>query len=451
MTPCIPQLTVDFHQNRPVELSFDAPDMSSDGGFMLLRYVDDQLGLSRWLSQLIPDTRRQALVTHSRHEQVMQRIYQISMGYEDQNDSNSLRIDPLLQMACVQDSGAPQELSSQPTFSRLENTVGMEAMRQIMLKFEDTYVASLPENTELIILDIDSTADPAHGDQQLTFFNSHYDNNIYHPLMVFDGVSGQLIVALLRPGNVGAARGAIGLLRRLIRKLKNRFPKVQVVVRGDSAFATPSLLDELERLNAEHKDIDYLFGFAKNSKVIELSQDALDLVRQLSKSSGQAETRFKSFQYKSGGWTQSRRIIAKAEHSSKGFNPRFLVTSLEPFAAEHLYHAYSERGCCENYIKDFKNALHADRLSCTSFQANFFRLLLHTAAYRLMFELRNHVKACLPSLGQAQFDTLRLKLLKVAVIVKKVVRRIYLRLPKAFPLATTFRRLILRLAPGSIP
>jgi hypothetical protein len=447
MTVCIPQITVDFHQNRPVDISFDASALSSDAGFIPLRYVDDRLGLSRWFSQLIPDARQPGKVRHSRQEQVMQRLYQIAMGYEDANDANTLRLDPVLQMACVVDDEATQSLSSQPTISRLENAVDMGAIRQIMLWFEDTYVASLPSNTELIILDIDSTEDPTYGSQQLSFFNAHYDNYMYHPLMIFDGITGQLIVPLLRPGNVGAARGAIGLLRRLIRKLKARFPSAQVIVRGDSAFATPTLLDTIERLDQEHGDIDYLFGFAKNSRVIGLTQTDLDLVRLLSKQSGQVEIRFTSFQYQATSWTHARRIIAKAEHGPKGSNPRFLVTSLNGFAAEQLYHAYCERGCCENRIKDFKNALNADRLSCSSFKANFFRLLLHAAAYRLMFELRNQLAVCAPELGAAQFDTIRLKLLKVAVIVKKVVRRIHLRLPKAFPLAWDFRALVNRLTP----
>jgi len=447
MTFCIPHVVVDFHQNRPVVLSFDAPESSSDGGSMLLRYVDDRLGLSHWFSQLLPDARQSGKVVHSRHEQVMQRLYQIALGYEDNNDANTLRHDPLLQMACVTQDQPVQPLSAQPTLSRFENAVDTRTLRNLMQKFEETYVASLPANTELVILDIDSTEDPTHGTQQLSFFNAHYDNHIYHPLMIFDGTTGQLVVAMLRPGNVGAAWGAPGLLARLCRKLKARFPQVQIVVRGDSAFATPELLRTMEYLNERFSQIDYLFGFAKNSVVIKNLKEELTIVAQLSKASGQSEIRFTSFEYQAGSWPHKRRIIGKAEHSAKGANPRFLVTSLDSFSAALLYHAYCERGQCENFIKDFKNALLADRLSCSSFVANFFRLLLHVAAYRLMFELRVQVAACAPSLKTLQFDTLRLKLLKVAAIVKKVTRQLHIRLPRAFPLASTFRELITRLTP----
>jgi DDE family transposase len=445
MTECIAQLSLEFHPTLPITVAFDAPQISSDGGVVLLRQLDDRLGLSERLAALLPDERNPAKVKHGRREQVRQRLYQIALGYADGNDADRLRHDPLLKSACDRTPQA-KGLSSQPTLSRLENAVDARTLRAVLLQLEEQYVTSFVQAPEVLVLDIDSTDDPTHGQQQLSFFHGYYDQHMYHPLLIFDGASGQLVSAVLRPGNAHAARGAMGVLGRIIRRLKQRFPQVQIVVRGDSAFAVPRLLRLLDTLDRELGGIAYVLGLAQNAVLLRLGAAALVEARTRFGTTRRTVQHFDAFGYAAESWPQARRVVMKAELSAQGENPRFLVTSLTEFAPALLYHAYCERGQCENYIKDFKNALQADRLSCSTFAANFFRLLEHAAAYRLLHALRTQVVPLAPRLGRAQFDTLRLQLLKVAALVSHSTRRLLVRLPFAFPLATLFRQLAQTLA-----
>jgi len=455
MTQCTPtptQLALDFHRDLPVVVTFDAPQTSSDGGALLLRQVDDRLGLSAWMARLLPDRRDPAKTEHSVQELLRQRIYQIALGYEDCNDADWLRHDPALKTACDRlpfDGGA---LSSQPTLSRLENSVSMRVVTQMTRAFIDRFVAALPTDTDVVILDIDATDDETHGGQQLSFFHGDYDHHMYHPLLLFNGMGGELITAILRPGNVHAGRGAAGLLRRVIRAIKRRFPLAQVVVRGDAGFSLPQVMNELERLNAELGDVDYLLGLAKNDVLLRLAAPMMDAAQQEQRHSGGTVKLFSSFFYATKEtWPHPRRVVVKGEHSDKGANPRFVVTSLEGVRPDWLYHAYIQRGASENWIKDLKNALAADRLSCCRFAANAFRLLLHSAAYVLMHALRTHLAPHASRLATAQFDTLQLRLLKVAAVVTQSARRILVRLPRAFPFAAAFHGLAFTLNAARAP
>lgn len=444
MTQCISQLSLGFHPDLPVVVEFNAPEMSSDGGALLLRQVDDSLGLTSGFAACLDDDRDPLRCRHSRHEQTRQRVFQIALGYEDCNDADRLRHDPLLKTVCDRAALAAGEgLSSQPTLSRFEGSQKGITLRRLVRHLENSYVAELPADTQVVVLDLDATADETHGAQQLSFFSGFYDQFIYHPLLVFDSGSGQLISAILRPGKVHASRGAAGVLRRLVRKIKGRFPQAQIAVRADSGFCTPALLATLEKLDAAFGDVDYLFGLPKNPVLLRHAHSAMSLAQDLYRRQGTKAQVFVSFFYAAGSWPRQRFVVAKAEHGALGANPRFLVTSLSEFPPDILYHAYCERGQCENLIKDLKNALQADRLSCSAFQANFFRLLLHALAYRLLHALRKRVAEHSTELGRAQLDTLRLRLLKVAAWVSQSVRRILVRLPKAFPYAEIFRHLCL--------
>ena len=263
MEHTVPQLTFDFYRDLPVVTTFDAPETSSDGGLLLLRSVDDCIGLSRWFAHCVPDKRNKKFVQHHRIEQVRQRVYQIALGYEDCNDATSLRADPLFKTVCERAPDDEQGLSSQPTLSRLENAVDMRAVCTLLLAFERTYVESLPADTTLVILDIDSTDDETHGHQQLSFFHGYYDHYMYHHLLVFDG-EGRLVTVLLRPGNTHASRGAAPLVARVIRAIKTRFPQAQIVVRGDSGFCVPRFIETIEALDRELGEVYYIFGCAKN-------------------------------------------------------------------------------------------------------------------------------------------------------------------------------------------
>lgn len=438
-TDCLPQLRLDFHPERPVVVSFDAPQTSSDGGLLLVRQVDDDLGLTAMVAAALPDDRDPDRVQHPRDEQVRQRVFQIVQGYEDANDATTLRHDPVLRVACDRRPDDARGLSSQPTLSRLEHAATARTVCEVQRALEQSYVDELPADTTCVVLDLDTTADPVHGQQPLAFFHGHYDQTIYFPALLFDG-AGRLVSVRLRPGNAGNYRYTAPMLERVIRAIKARFPAAQVVVRGDSGFAAPRVLDALEALAAELGDVDYVFGFEKNAAVLRLAADAMAVAAARFAETGVATRTFTAFRYRAKSWARDRWVVAKAEHLDKGPNPRFVVTTLTGFAPRVVYEwAYCGRGQAENHIKDFKNALAADRLSCTTYVANAFRLLEHAAAYRLLFALRTHVAAVAPALATAQFDTLRLRLLKVAATVRQSVRRITIALPRAFPLAATFQ------------
>jgi len=437
MTDCT-QVTLGFHPRFPVQVVFDAPETSSDGGALLLRRMDDRLGLSERFSACLPDVRDPRFIVHERLEQSRQRIFQIALGYEDCNDAGALRLDPLLKVACDLTPEDETRLSSQPTLSRLENAVDMKSIKKLLKQIEGDYVSSFKSAPEVVVLDIDTTDDPTHGQQQLTFFHGFYDQHMYHPMMVFDGMTGQLVTAILRPGNTHAARGGMGVLRRIILAVKRRFPSTSIVVRADAGFAVPRLMATLEGLKAELGDVDYLFGLAQNAILRRLGAPAMAAANAQFAAGHDYVRHFDSFRYAAETWPHERLVVMKAERSEKGENPRFIVTSIEGFPPAWMYDAYCERGQCENFIKDFKNALKADRLSCETFTANFFRLLEHAAAYVLMHALRVEAGRQSPSLATVQMDTLRLRLLKVAATVKQSARRILVRLPRAFPLANIF-------------
>lgn len=445
MTQCNSQTTFDFFQHLPVLVRSDASDISSDTGVLLLRQIDDAMGLTRRLAGELSDDRRPDRVIHDRHEQIRQRVFQIALGYEDCNDADTLRHDPVLNMACGR---RPKQagLSSQPTLSRFENAMSGGAVGRFLRALEREWIQSLDPESEVVVLDIDSSDDETHGQQQLSFFHGFYDHYMYHPLFIFDG-DGQLVSAILRPGNQHASRGARGLLRRLIRKIRRRCPMAAVVVRADSGFAVPRVLRELESLDASLGCVDYLMGMARN-KVLE-RRLAPTMQRARSRQAGHENVRlFADLSYKAGSWSRHRRVLGKAEMTWRGPNPRFVITSIEGFDPEDLYRAYCERGQAENYLKDLKRALKADRLSCRRFAANFFRLLLHAVAYRLLFALRKVVGQVEPRLATVQFDTLRLRLLKVAGLVKQSVRRIVVQLPASFPLSKVFHSTAAEIEPA---
>lgn len=436
MTECVAQTTLEFYKDKELVVGFDAPQTSSDGGALLLRQADEGLGLSKWFSRELPDDREVGKVEHDRREQVRQRLFQIALGYEDCNDADTLRDDPALQVACEREAGAP--LSSQPTLSRFENAVDMKTIKRLVVEFEQQWVDRLADDTAVVVLDIDTTDDATHGGQQLSFFHGYYDHYIYHPMLIFDG-DGELVSAILRPGNTHAARGAGPVLERIVRRIKARFPDAQIVLRGDAGFGVGRLLEHLDRLDREIGGIAYVCGIAKNPALLKLAEPALAEAEQRFGRTGTKVKDLHASRYAAQSWRQERRLIIKAEHSARGSNPRFVVTNIEQIAPEMIYHAYCQRGQCENRIKDFKNALRADRLSCSRFVTNFFRLLLHAGAYRLMMALRRAASAVGSELGSQQFDTIRLRLLKVAALVRHSVRRVVFQLPRSFPCAKVFR------------
>jgi len=435
------KIQIQFHPQTTIEVKADAPQISSDGGLLLVRQADEALGISQKIASCLKDDRQVEKIKHSKSEQVKQRIYQILMGYEDANDSDFLRNDPMFKTVCNETKDTENQLSSQPTITRMENSIDGKTLNLLINLLEDEYVNSLPKDTDNIVLDIDSTDDETHGQQQLSFFHGYYDHYMYHPLLVFDD-KGNLVSVLLRPGKVHASRSAAIVLTRLIRKIRNRFASIPILIRGDSGFCVPRILERLDKL----ENVDYVFGIAKNNRLLKIAEPLIQEAKTRYHLTNEKVRYFSDFYYAANSWEAKRYLIVKAEHTDKGANPRFLVTTLDNYSPQMIYdQVYCLRGQCENYIKDFKNALNADRLSCHKFTANFFRLILHAAAYRIMHYLRNEARQVSIPMGSYQFDTLRTKLLKVAAYVKKTVRRVWIHLPKYFPLQETFVKIALRM------
>lgn len=434
----MPQVTFGFHPARRVEAKFDAPQISSDGGVLLLRQLDARLGLCERFAKLLSDMRDPVFVVHGREEQLRQRVLQIALGYEDQNDASALRDDPLWKTACDRLPDDKVGLSSQPTLSRFEHAVDARTVVALQRAFEDEYVASLPEKTGIVILDLDATDDPTYGQQPLAFFHAHYDARIYFPLLVFDG-AGRLVSFRLRAGNAGNNKYGTALMMRVIRKIKARFPRATVLVRADSGFSNVRLLDALDALHAELGEVLYTLGIQKNSTLTGLIEPELREVELESQRTQLPARAFKMLSYAAVRWSRVRTVVAKAEHLIDKSNPRFVVTNVDHVEPQAIYERlYCGRGDAENRIKDFKRALAGDRLSDTTYTANAFRLFLHALAYRLLDGLRRHIAALVPQMARAQFDTIRLQLLKVAAMVDQSVRRIVVRLPSCFGLANLF-------------
>ena len=382
------QIDFPFAGRRQVRAAFDAGPISSDGGLLLLRQADRRLGLTEALAQALPDWREKRRVEHSDLELIRQRIYGICAGYEDCNDAKTMRRDPALKAACDRDPDQGADLASQPTLSRFENEVGPKSCYLLAEKLFESYLQRHKQRPSRLILDLDTTDDPLHGQQELRYFSAYYDEYVYQPLLIFDQ-DGDLIASVLQPGKSQGTRPAVAVLKRIIHRLRKKWPGVSILVRGDSGFASP----ELYRLCQDNK-VDFLVGFGTNQRLKRLAAKLAEQARRRFLRTGNKARLFKAIRYRSMGtgrkrWPRSYRMIIKAEHTEQGSNVRFVVTNLAGDPQKLYDRCYVQRAdACENSIKDLKRALKADRLSCHRFWANQFRLLLHAAAYVLMYMLR---------------------------------------------------------------
>ena len=423
--------------------SFDGGRLTSDGGLPWLVEADTSLGLCARLAACVPDRRRPGSVRHSVTALLRQRIYQIACGYADQNDATTLRADPLLKLACgrLPESGA--DLASQPTLSRLENAVDRPAVERLATALVDLYITerSRPEPPARLLLDLDGTDDPAHGQQEGVRYHGYYQQHMYHPLLVFDAETGQLITAVLRPGNVHASRFVVLVLRRLLRRLRAVWPGTAVELRADSGFATPRLYAW-----CEEQTVAYTIGLIPNPTLDAFAAPLLAEAQAQSDAADHAKVRLAGeATYRAGTWPRARRVVYKAEILAKGANTRFVITSRTDTPLP-LYDFYVDRGQAENFIKDFKNALAADRLSDHRFWANAFRLLLHAAAYWLLDTLRRWLTAT--EAAVCQLDTLRLRLLKVGGRVRQLGHSVRLHLASSHPGESLWHHLAAR--PGRL-
>jgi hypothetical protein len=477
------QQTFDFF-SRPVVVEPSQATLSSDAGLLPFRAFDDQVGLTWAFAAALDDPRDPDLTEHTFLEMVRSRVYGILADYEDQNDHDTLRTDPVFKLIADRSPDGP-DLASQPTLSRFENAISIKSLKRLRDVFIDQFIASFEAPPRRLTLDLDAVDDPAHGHQQLTFWHGYYDQNQYLPLVITCADNDQFVMLSLRPGNVHAALGADDDLEYLVARLRRAWPDVIIVVRGDAGFGVPWMYDVCERLR-----LLYTFGLSSNAVLQRLSDELLaqavagwEQERQAARREGRAaapQRLFAGFWYQAGSWPRPRWVIAKAEANAQGTNRRFTVSN-RPGARllfEAAYDEYAERGESENRNKEFKCGLGMGRLSDHRFVANYFRLYLHAAAMNLLVRFRRRV--ALPvsrtpptgapteaerrrhfrrrrqedPLGEGQPGTWRSLFLKVAAEVVVSSRRVVIRLSSCWPHLDQFRQVCERLqraAGGAAP
>jgi hypothetical protein len=441
---------------KPAVLQFDHRQGSSDGGALLLKAADRRYGLIACMADCLRDERQAGKVDHSLKELVAQRVFAIACGYPDANDAARLAADPIHKMLLDRDPGEGRDLASQPTLSRFENAIGAKELYRLgealAASVMQRHTERLRGRVRRVTIDLDPTDDPTHGAQQLSFFNGHYDTWCYLPVMGFvsfnDEAEQYLCAAVLRPGNVTAAAGAVGILRRLMQLIRYFLPGVRIRVRLDGGFAHPELLAFLDA----EPGVEYVVAMAKNAVLKRKAKRAMRQARQLSRRSGKTEHLYGEANYAARTWPRERRILIKAEvvradGKEPKDNPRFVITNLQQSPQWIYEQVYCQRGDIENRIKEL-HELQIDRTSCSDFWANQFRVLLTAAAYVLLQELR--LRAAGTDCARAQVWTLRERLLKLGARVLVSVRRVVVHLPASFPFLPAFRRVALALgaSPG---
>jgi len=405
------------------KVAFDAGQLTSDGGLVWLARADERLGLSAAFAGAIRDWRR-GPARHALPVLLRQRILQIACGYEDQDDADTLRHDPLLKLVCGRRPHVPSAaLASQPTLSRLENAVDRRACYRLAQALVGIYLQEREQAQEgggaptRLLLDLDGTDDPTHGDQEGSSYHGYYQQHMYHPLLIFDGHTNQLITAVLRHGTVPASRGVVAILKRLVVAIRARWPQVGLELRADSGFAVPALYDYCER-----EGIAYTIGLAPNTRLQALAAPLVAEAARQHEQSGEKVRLAGAGSYAADSWSHPRRVVYKAEELAKGSNLRCVVTNRTDLEPLDLYNWYVRRGEPELWIKDLKDACFADRLSCHRFWANQFRLLLHAAAYWLLDSVRRALMRA--GTARMQLDSLRLRLIKIGGWVRETPHRL---------------------------
>ena len=440
---------------KPLAARFDEEHGSSDGGAILLKACDARLDLSRRLAGCLIDGRQASKVEHAVRDLLRQRLYGIACGYADGNDAARLADDPIHKLLLDRDPVSGAALASQPTLSRFENAPRRAELYRMGEALADSVIERhrrrLGRRCQHLTIDLDPTDDPTHGAQQLTFFNGHYNTWCYLPVAGFVTFNGEpeqyLFSYVLRPGNAPAVRGAIGILRRVLERLRAAFPRARVLVRLDGGYAASEIFDFLEA-----EGCDYVVAMAKNKRLTPRAARLMGTARRRSKRTGKTAHVYGETRYAARRWHHKRRVIIKAEvvrHPGREpkMNPRFVVTNLKG-APRRLYEkVYCARANVENRIKELHHGLEIDRTSCSRFLANQCRVLLTAAAYVLMQELRG--KAAGTSLARAQVSTLRERLLKLGARIERSVRRIVLHLPSSFAYRNEWQRIALAL--GAAP
>lgn len=437
------QLSFSLQNGKPVVMEFNGGNISSDGGVLLLAQLDKKLGLSKRLAACFNDKRDASRVIHSMEDLFRTRILLMAQGYDDCDDADFLRHDPLFKTALDRLPETGDGLPSQPTLSRFEQGLILESglrnrdllqLSQVFLDiFMEQYRGKQPKK---ILLDLDGTDDPTYGNQQLSFYNTFYGTHCYIPHKLYATVDDepheQLIAAVLRPGNTHSSHGALTLLKRVVKRLRQAFPDLAIELRLDAGFAVPEIYKWCEK----QPDLVYEIGLPRNPRLMDLGSAVMADARRRSIDIGGAKVRqFGTFLYQAKSWDKPRRVAMKAEILEKGENPRFVVTNRD-LPSEALYDRYVGRGDSENRIKELKLDLPGGKTSCMSFKANQLRLLLVAAAYVLFQTLQRMSEGT--ALAKAQVGTIRERFLKFGAWVQESVRRVWIRFSSHFPLQDLF-------------
>ena len=426
---------------KAVDLDFDGGRLSSDAGLVLLKDPDEQLGLTQALAGVLKDPRDPRRVDFTLHDLLKQRVLQIAAGYEDANDANTLRHDPIFKLLLgrLPDTGAP--LASQPTISRFENRASRTELYRMACVLVDQFIASYARPPQLIVLDVDDTEDPVHGEQEQARYDGYYGGYCVLPLHLYEGLSGRLITTIFKAKRFTGTQ-MLAVLKRLLKRLRQAWPDTLLIFRGDSHFAYPEVMQWIEA----QADLSYVTGLTSNAILQTLARDVVEQTKRAYKRDEGKITRFHSTRYQAGTWSRSRRVVIKVEVSEQGVNTRFVVTDMEQAHTKVLYqHIYCARGQAENEIKDHKRYLKSDRTSCHRFEANQFRLFLHSAAYVLLDTLRREVFKTAPW-ACATMETIQLRVLKLGARVQELTDRIKISFPSSCPVAPLLRRSLTLLA-----
>lgn len=425
-------------KNRKIIGSFTGGSVTSDAGVLLLREVEAQLKLLENVSRCFRDNRDQSKVKHSILEMIKQRVFGLALGYEDLNDHDTLRKDTAFQTAV----NKLTNLASSPTLCRLENGANKHVAFEIHRVIVEQFITSFDEAPKELILDFDATDDLIYGNQEGKFFHGYYKNYCFLPLYVFCGQ--QLLVSYLRPSSKDGAHRVCGILALLVKRLRQAWPEVNIVFRGDCGFNRHKMFDWCEK-----KGVDYIVGQGGNKRLLKMLKPTLDKAEQELEKTAEKQRLFTEFHYQAATWSKERRIIGKAEYTSKGANPRFIVTTLNGDPQELYEKVYCARGDMENRIKEQQRGLFADRTSSHDWWANQFRLLLSSLAYILIEHLRSRALKG-TQFERAQASTIRLKLFKIGAVIIRNTRRIQFLFSSYYPYQEVFQQIVARLAPKNL-
>lgn len=427
--------TLFYQKNKEVKFNFSAEEISSDGAVFLSKKIERKNRIIKSFASILNDKRNKYYISHSNEKLIAQRVYSLIQGYSDCNDSEYLSNDPIFEAALE------GELASQPTLTRLENSIGIKDIWRLSEYMVERYIDTIDRNRERIIIDVDGTDDPTHGCQQLSMFHGYYKQYMYHQLLFHDGETGQLILPVLRPGNCHSNKWFVSILKRIVTRIKSRRPELIIVIRGDCGFSCP----EFYKL-ADKVGLMFCIGITTNERLKKQTELLEARIREEYLSKKEKYQEFvEGFTYQADSWEQAQTCYAKVESTGKGMNIRYFCSNMKYKNAKSVYKEfYVKRGdASENRIKELKNMCYADRLSCHKFTANYFRLFLSALCYEFFYQIKLLIKKSSNEEAKRwQIDNIRLYLMKVGATIETKVKSILIRFSKSYICKDLFNELV---------